>query len=357
MPELRELRLHGLEFFSERLPDPSKLDHLRTLNMAGRGVPRILRVPPSIEYLKLEGKVNGFYGDVSNNFKSLTHIRGAFLTASGDLKSVRQFFQFPESLELLRMPLCSFAAFGSKPTYTTKLHSLKIVDFSAATCMTLPRLTNWLSQTEARLSYLSLALVIFESIDTDDWRRFITGVDWEELTELNLTSNPPFPINELNPSSRNRSGQGFSRILPDVDDAPGQRSTESIKEVDDLADLINTYMPNLEVLNLTDCPVGISTIKALIKGNRGKLKKLIAVGCVRDEDFPELLKCGWGTGVKIYSARYEALAPLDKSKNAGGVCEEGSEQWGHVTPMRNFSEKDYVPFISLERDIDMVFYK
>lgn len=357
MPELRELRFYGRNFLNRRFLDPASLNHLRVMNMQGYGLPEFRMLPPSLEYLKLQGETDGYYEEVSDNFTSMSHIRGVYITVDGTFKCVRQFLQFPESLEFLRMPLCSFLPTGMEPTYTSKLRSLKIVDFSASLHMILSRITNWLSQTGARLTHLSLARVIFDSVDSDDWHRFITAVDWEELIELDLTSQPHLHKDNRNRTRNRTSGQGTPSRRHSGESL---RSTESISEVVDLPDLINTYMPNLEVLNLTGCPVGISTIKAIVKGNRGKLKKLIAVDCVLDEDFPELLRCGWGTGVKIYSVRrYGGVDPEDKSEHSSGGdddYDEGSEQWGYVTPMRNVSDDAYTPFISLERDIDGVFF-
>lgn len=139
MPGLRELYLQALGFSPPSFPDFSSLIHLQYLNLRGDALPWTHNISPSLEYLKLEGNLWARYHRISGNLTSLTQLRGIYFATGGDVKSVTRFFQFPESLELLRMPRYPFDL-DTEINYRTKLHSLKIVDFSEARYLTLPRL-------------------------------------------------------------------------------------------------------------------------------------------------------------------------------------------------------------------------
>ncbi|KAK2761231.1 hypothetical protein FQN54_001753 [Arachnomyces sp. PD_36] len=361
MPQLTDLFISGSARFPLILPDASSLT-LQSLNFKGRTIPGVDKLPPSLEYLKLDGGWLGESLGTTGAISSLSRLRGLFITTDimiFPLTWIPQSLHLPESLQILRMPSCCFVLPEQRLNYHAQLQSLKIVDLSAAYCLKISYLTHWLSQTEARLSHLSLAHCVFEKADAGDWYRLITTIDWSDLTELDLSNlsdkpgGPEAPLDRHGQPlmSRNRWRHFLTAATTQLN------SCKSIGEVEDLANLINTYMPNLEVLNLTGCDVGIATIKALIDGNGGRLKKLIAVDCVSDNDFPELLKCGRHKGVKVYSVPHISPDPSDTPKRVRGNSDQGSEQWGYVTPMRDLWEDDYSPFISLERDIETVFFE
>ena len=172
MLELRELDIfEHLE--NKKIPNFASLKHLRTLKVRGRRFSSSPKYSTSLEYLKIR---DDDYGTVPHVFDGLasTRIRRLHLSAN---HARMQFPQLPESLEQLRMIHCRFGREMSQASYQHELRSLKIVDLTGCHLVEMSIITEWLSQTNARLSHLSLAYCNFTRVTSNAIRDLITYIN------------------------------------------------------------------------------------------------------------------------------------------------------------------------------------